>query len=90
MENYAPNDLIQPLWDAFSDWTWTTLIVVVISTFVATHIITGLQNRPNNLDPGVPQSVRMVPYWFPWIGHGFSIAWDYLGFVEKIRLDPRC
>jgi hypothetical protein len=87
MDTYAPNGLIQSLRDGFSDWTWTTLAVLVISTFAATRIVTGLQSRPVQSESGEPQAVRLVPYWFPWIGHGFSLAWDYLSYVEKTRFE---
>lgn len=86
MEKYAPDGVLQSLWAGFSDWTWTTLIAILISTFVATRIVTGLQNRPDQSDSEEPQSVRILPYWFPWIGHGFSFAWDYLGYIQKTRL----
>ena len=78
-------DMIQVPQDSFPEMTWTALIAVLVFFCIATRIVTGIQSRPGRTDPEEPQTVRMVPYWFPWIGHGFSLSWDYLSFMEKTR-----
>lgn len=86
MEKLVSDGLIQSLCDGFSEWTWTTLAAILISSFIATRIITGFQNRPSQGDSGGPQTVRKVPYWFPWIGNTFSVIWNYLSYIERTRL----
>lgn len=88
MEEYvsSSDNLIQIIWDGCAEWAWTICIAVLISSFVATRVITGFQNRPSQRGSEKPHTARMVPYWFPWIGHGFSILWNYLGYVEWARL----
>ena len=90
MDSYVSSldSLVQSIWDIFSEWNWSSVFLAVfIASLIATRIFTGVQNRPSQIDPIEPQTVRIVPYWVFWIGHSFSIAWDYLGYVESARLN---
>lgn len=83
---YSSDSLIQTIWDGCSEWIWSIIIAFLISSFVTTRVITGFRNRPSQIDSEEPRTVRRVPYWLPWMGHGLSIAWDGLSYVRKARL----
>lgn len=77
---------IQTARDSLSELTWTTCLAVLIFSCIATRLITGLQSRQRDQDPSELQTVRLAPYWFPWIGHGFSFLWNHVSFFEAVRL----
>lgn len=95
MEEYASppsspssSDLAQTVrnsYDHLPELTWRTFIAVIVFSCIATRIITGLQSRRRKPSNEEPQSVKIVPYWLPWIGHGLSLTWDHVTSVCKAR-----
>lgn len=90
MEGHSlPDGLIQAIQDGLANATWKTVVVAfLVILCIATRIITGLQSSHGVKDAGETRPVRMAPYWFPWLGHGLSFAWDHASCIKKARLAP--
>lgn len=90
MEGYSFSDgLMEAIQDGLDNATWKTVVVAFLAILcIATRIITGLQSSYGVKYTGESRPVRMAPYWFPWLGHGFSFAWDHASCIKKARLAP--
>ena len=82
-----PEKLIQTVRDSLTELTWKTLLIFLVFSCIATRLVTGLQSRQRNQDPW---TVRLAPYWIPWVGHGFSFLWNHVGLVEASRWVYSC
>lgn len=72
---------------ALSSATWMAITVVVVTVSIFTRIITGFQSGSGAVtNTEEPRPVRMTPYWFLWLGHSFSFAWDYVKCIQGARL----
>ena len=72
---------------ALSSATWMAIAVVVFSVSIVTRIITGFQSGSGAVgNAEEPRVVRMTPYWFPWLGHSLSFAWDHVKCIQGARL----
>ncbi|KAE8146134.1 cytochrome P450 [Aspergillus avenaceus] len=60
-------------------------ITIVLFLCIATRIITGVQSRPGTSKTEQPQSVKIVPYWLPWLGHSLSFIRDHVNFTKNAR-----
>ena len=81
---YSPDVLIQNAWSGSSELVWLLLAAVLVFCCIATRIISGFQSRVDSKTEQ-PQSVKTLPYWFPWLGHSLSFIWDHVSFTEKTR-----
>lgn len=90
MEGYSFSDgLMEAIQDGLDNATWKTVVVAFLAILcIATRIITGLQSSYGVKYTGESRPVRMAPYWFPWLGHGLSFAWDHASCIKKARLAP--
>ena len=90
MEGYSFSDgLMEAIQDGLDNATWKTVVVAFLAILcIATRIITGLQSSYGVKYTGESRPVRMAPYWFPWLGHGLSFAWDHASCIKKARLVP--
>ncbi|RAL10746.1 putative RNA12 protein [Aspergillus homomorphus CBS 101889] len=78
--------LLQLARDAFNSVGWATWVALLVSICVATRLVSGLQSRlGSGTEAGLTRSVRMVPYWLPWIGHGLSFARDHVKLIRDAR-----
>ncbi|KAE8378709.1 cytochrome P450 [Aspergillus bertholletiae] len=80
----SSDDLIQNAWNAPSELAWPLLAAVLVFCCIATRIISGFQSRVDSTTEQT-QSVKTVPYWFPWLGHSLSFIRNHVGFTEKAR-----
>ncbi|BCR83876.1 cytochrome P450 [Aspergillus chevalieri] len=87
MANYLSlaDNLIKIAKDALSESTWMIVLVALAVTCITTRIITGFQCCSSKTDAGDFRPVRMAPYWFPWLGHSLSFAWNMTSCVRKAR-----
>lgn len=83
--NSESHSHFQVLRNVVSEFTWTTLLALLIFICITTRIRTGQLNTEPL--PGQTRAARLAPYWFPWIGHGFQFLWDHVGLLESIRWD---
>ncbi|OJK03285.1 hypothetical protein ASPACDRAFT_50635 [Aspergillus aculeatus ATCC 16872] len=82
----TPGGLIRLALDGFNSVGWPTWVALLVSVCVATRLISGLQSRlGSGTEAGPTRSVRMVPYWLPWIGHGISFARDHVKLIGNAR-----
>ncbi|KAE8348107.1 cytochrome P450 [Aspergillus coremiiformis] len=80
----SPDGLIQTIRSSSSELVWPLLGATLVFCCIATRIISGIQSRVGD-QPGQSQSIRTVPYWFPWLGHSISFMWNHVKFTEKAR-----
>lgn len=74
-----------------SSTTWAAIAAVLIAVAVITRIVTGFQSRSGAVsDAEEPRSARMTPYWFPWLGHSLSFAWDHAKCAQSAMLVFPC
>lgn len=88
MENHnlIPSSLLPLIMDDVREWIWPILLAILLSSCLATRIITGLKSWPDKrIDARLPRSVRVVPYWLPWLGHSIPFGWDHIDFVRRAR-----
>ncbi|KAJ5888832.1 hypothetical protein N7495_008873 [Penicillium taxi] len=81
--NTLSDRLIQTTRDGLLQITWVTFLAVLIISCITTRVITAIQSRETGRDK--LQRARLAPYWFPWIGHGFSLLWNQVSFFESLR-----
>ena len=87
--SFSPDGLVQAIQDGLANATWKTVVVAFLAVVcIATRIITGLQSSYGVKGAGDSRPVRMAPYWFPWLGHGLSFAWDHTSCIKSARLAP--
>lgn len=84
MERYGALSLIQAVRERYFGISWSTVFAVVVFVCITTRIISGLQSRPDR--DSKSQTVRVAPYWFPWIGHGPAFLWNHVTFFARARL----
>lgn len=85
MERYETLSLVQAIREKYFGVNWSTVFAIVVFVCITTRIISGLQSRRER-DPSKPQTVRLAPYWFPWIGHGPAFLWNHVTFFTRTRL----
>ncbi|CAG8906923.1 unnamed protein product [Penicillium egyptiacum] len=83
MERYEALSLIQAARERYFSINWSTAFAVVVFVCITTRIISGLQSRRDR--DSKSQTVRVAPYWFPWIGHGPAFLWNHVTFFTKTR-----
>ena len=83
MDGYG-NRLLQTARDKFFGISWSTVFGVLILICFTTRIVSGLQSRRQQ-DPSKLKTVRLAPYWFPWIGHGPAFLWNHVSFFKRTR-----
>ncbi|KAB8214357.1 cytochrome P450 [Aspergillus novoparasiticus] len=83
-DGLSPDGPIQNAWSGSSELVWPLLATVLVLCCIATRIISGFQSRVDSKTEQ-PQSVKTLPYWFPWLGHSLSFIWDHISFTEKTR-----
>lgn len=83
-DGLSTDGLIQNAWSGSSELVWPLLATVLVLCCIATRIISGFQSRVDSKTEQ-PQSVKTLPYWFPWLGHSLSFVWDHVSFTEKSR-----
>ena len=47
-----------------------TLLVTVSVIASATRLLSGADSKPDSVDGKDGRTVRLLPYWFPFLGHG--------------------
>ncbi|KAJ5145603.1 uncharacterized protein N7515_000167 [Penicillium bovifimosum] len=86
MESYeAPPSLAQTVREAFFNMSWSNVFTFVVIVCITTRVITGIQSRRREQDPSKTQTVRLAPYWFPWIGHSPAFLWNHVRFFIRAR-----
>lgn len=85
MERHEASSLIQVVREKYFSVSWSTVFTVVVLVCITTRIISGFQSRRER-DPSKSQTVRLAPYWFPWIGHGPAFLWNHVTFFTRTRL----
>jgi hypothetical protein len=83
----SPNGLLQSARNGLPhvNVNWPTFFAVVVFACITTRFVSGLQSQRRDQDPSKPRAVLLAPYWFPWIGHGFSFLWNHVNFFMKTR-----
>lgn len=84
MERSEALSLIQAIRERYFGINWSTVFAVVVIVCITTRIISGLQSRRDR--DSKSQTVRVAPYWFPWIGHGPAFLWNHVTFFARTRL----
>lgn len=84
MDGYGTHGLVQTVRETFFGISWSTVFGVLIFICITTRIVSGLQSGRKQ-DSSKPQTVRLAPYWFPWIGHGPAFLWNHVSFFKRTR-----
>ena len=77
---------MERLWDKTSTNPVASAVLVMLAlTICVTRILTGLVGKPKYLNGEGLQSVGMLPYWIPFLGHLFSFIAKFEEFLQQTR-----
>ncbi|KAK1145453.1 hypothetical protein N8T08_004328 [Aspergillus melleus] len=79
----SPDGLVRNIQESMVELGWPGFFAVLLFVCISTRIITGLQS--GKAENEQTRRVRLVPYWFPWIGHGFSFIWNHVSLMGGAR-----
>jgi hypothetical protein len=64
---------------------WTLLLIGLIIIVLGTRAVTSSKQNPLPTGKDGIQTVPLVPYWLPFLGHIPNMTWDQTGFMQSLK-----